>query len=125
MKKFYALGIILFLTLGFFFSVYLNRNKQETILNSKNIEYNNGAKKRSPYTLEELYNFTEENSWPSDSIEIYENWYDYFSSSTPFINIHGEEINYEEYVTIKNYAGNNLFKKIIFLPRGMLEGKYF
>lgn len=81
--------------------------------------------KHSPYTLEEMYNFTKEGSWPKDSIAVIEDWYSYFSKDTPFINSHGEELTYEEYTAVKNGVDGNFFYKITGLTKDFFNGKYY
>lgn len=57
--------------------------------------------KKSPFTIEKMYDYILTSTYPEDYEtfeDIIANWYDYFDRDTFFINKYGEKYSYDEYI---------------------------
>ncbi len=102
MKKriMYITFLIVLLISGGIFLYSRNHYKEKKVPYFAENDQQKGLRE-SPYSLEELMDFTEKGNWPNDAITVYENWYSYFSKDTPFVNSNQESINFETYTTLR------------------------
>lgn len=100
-----VIGLSFMIGLGVFSIYSLNQDDQDIEQGQVAVEK---VYKESPFTAEEMYEYIQSDTFPTNVDAFYDvltDWYSYFDEDTPFKNRYGESLTYDEYSFVVHDMG--------------------